>query len=159
MEPPFSQPIPFSVIVLGFVRCLKLKCWATSSFNKLLQYLLFVSDYAMNDCFDDLVPNFNGTYYAESFRGFPQYLYGNSGAVRGLISQKVFSKIIAIRSLEVNIPLKVFYNTLSGIVGNNSLRGFYGLITPKVFSQIMTIGSIDVNAPFSRFSSIPFAEL
>ena len=95
----------------------------------------------------------------ESFRGFPQYLYGDSGAVRGLITLKVFSKIIAIRSLDVNIPLKVFYNTLSGIVGNNSLRGFCGLITLKVFSQIMTAGSIDVNAPLSRFSSIPLAAL
>ena len=76
-----------------------------------------------------------------------------------LITLKVFSKIIAIRSLDVNIPLKVFYNTLSGIVGNNSLRGFCGLITLKVFSQIMTAGSIDVNAPLSRFSSIPLAAL
>ena len=130
MEPPFSQPIPFSVIVLGFIRCLKLKCWATSSFSKLLQYLLFVSDYAMNDCFDGFVPNFNGTYYAESFRGFPRYLYGNSGAVRGLTSLKVFSQIIAIRlnnnpksiptnnnitSIAISISFKVFHNTVCGI--------------------------------------------
>ena len=74
-----------------------------------------------------------------------------------MITLKIFSKIITVRSLDVNIPLKVFYDTLSGIVGNNSLTGFCGLIILKVFSQIMTIGSIDVNAPLSRFFSIPFA--
>ena len=77
----------------------------------------------------------------------------------GIPEQSVASKIITIRPLDINTPLKVFHNTLCGIVGSNSLRGFCGLMTLNIFSQIMTIESVDVNTPLSRFSSIPFATL
>ena len=53
-----------------------------------------------------------------------EIFHKNSVAVRGLITLKVFSKLTAVRSLKVNIPFKVFYYSLCGIVGSNSLRGY-----------------------------------